>query len=550
MKKRILALFIAVIMILPLFSFLSSASEVASGSCGDDVNWSLSSEGVLTLEGSGATYNYTGGDTGWYSHASEVKSIVVENGITSIGNYLFYALGSLTSVDIPASVTSIGASAFNSCSNIETITVPDSVTSIGEYAFIMCNKLKTATLSSGITEIPNYLFWSCPKLTSVDIRGNITRIGSDAFGGCSALTAIELPDTLTELGNYVFEYCENLTSIAIPDGVTEIPMFCFYNCTKLGSVTLPSDLKKVGYGAFCDCGSLASVTLPETLEIIEESAFKRTGFTSVEIPGAVTEIGVTAFGECSSLDTVYLPVSLQTIGEGAFAGCTSLADVHYAGFEKDRNDNLTIGADNVPLTDAEWHYKPYIKVTDKFTDVKAGAWYESAVQYVFDYGLFAGTSETTFSPDMPMTRAMLVTVLYRLEGSPEVYGRAPFLDVGSSAWYHDAVLWAKKNSIVSGVGNGRFEPNQNITREQMAAILYRYTDFKGRDVSKRADLSVFPDGNTVSDWAKESMSWANAEGFITGTGVKLEPRGFATRAQVASILMRYCQHTWIVIIFT
>ena len=190
---------------------------------------------------------------------------------------------------------------------------------------------------------------------------------------------------------------------------------------------------------------------------------------------------------------------------------------------------------------APWDGKPQVKVSDIFTDVKAGSWYESAVQYAYDNGLFSGMSPTTFAPNATMTRAMLVTVLYRMEGSPEATGVNKFTDVKAGQWYTDAVTWAADNGIVSGMSPTIFNPNGNITREQMASILFRYTQFKDRDVSARADLSKFKDGNKVSGWAKEAMSWANAEGLITGTGVGLEPTGNATRAQVASILMRYCQ---------
>lgn len=177
-----------------------------------------------------------------------------------------------------------------------------------------------------------------------------------------------------------------------------------------------------------------------------------------------------------------------------------------------------------------------------FTDVAVGDWYYDAVAYVYENGLMTGTSGTLFSPNATTTRAMIVTILYRLEGSPVANGSAGFTDVAYGTWYTAAVNWAAANEIVTGYGSGKFGPMDPITREQMAAILFRYADFKGMDTSARADLSGYTDAGDISAYAVEAMSWANAEGFITGTtATTLKPQGSATRAQVATILTRYAQ---------
>lgn len=185
-------------------------------------------------------------------------------------------------------------------------------------------------------------------------------------------------------------------------------------------------------------------------------------------------------------------------------------------------------------------------VSKKFVDITPDAWYVSAVQYAVEHNIFSGVSPTEFAPNTPMTRAMLVTVLWRMDGRPTESMANPFMDVPSGQWYADAVQWAASNGIVYGVSNDKFDPNGNITREQMAAILYRYAEKKGHDVSKADDLNAFPDGKDASDYAKEALAWAYGEKLITGvkTGNTdyLDPRGGATRAQVASILMRYAQN--------
>ena len=152
-----------------------------------------------------------------------------------------------------------------------------------------------------------------------------------------------------------------------------------------------------------------------------------------------------------------------------------------------------------------------------------------------------GVGDGKFDPEGAMTRAMLVTVLWRYEGAP-MEGSNIFSDVPNGQWYTDAVAWAAANGIVGGVGNGRFDPEGNITREQMATILHRYADKKGLDTSKRDDLSGFPDGGNVQSWAKDAMQWVVAEGIINGSEGKLLPQGNATRAQVATILMRFIEN--------
>lgn len=181
-----------------------------------------------------------------------------------------------------------------------------------------------------------------------------------------------------------------------------------------------------------------------------------------------------------------------------------------------------------------------------FTDVVAGTWYYGAAAYAYNNGLFAGMTPTTFVPNATMTRAMLVSVLWRLAGEPAPKAPNTFVDVPDGAWYTDAVTWAAENGVVSGIGGSRFDPSGFVTREQTAEILYNYAHSKGYDVSARADLTAFPDAGSVSGWAEEALSWANAAGLINGTVCDgqtiLDPQGSASRAQVAMILMNYVEH--------
>jgi hypothetical protein len=189
-----------------------------------------------------------------------------------------------------------------------------------------------------------------------------------------------------------------------------------------------------------------------------------------------------------------------------------------------------------------------IRIEDRaksFTDVPDGAWYADAVRFVTGREIFNGTSETEFSPNAPMTRAMLVTVLYRLENEPGAITDEIFSDVSMGKYYTEAVAWASENGIVTGTGDGIFEPNAEITREQLAAILYRYADAQGIDVSSKSDISTFPDAKEVSSWSGDALSWAVSAGIITGrsniVGTELAPKGTATRAEVAAMIMRFIE---------
>lgn len=174
-----------------------------------------------------------------------------------------------------------------------------------------------------------------------------------------------------------------------------------------------------------------------------------------------------------------------------------------------------------------------------FTDVAVSSWYYEAVKYVYEKGMMNGTAANLFSPNAATTRGMIVTILYRLEGEPAAGGPA-FTDVPAGQWYTSAVGWAAANGIVDGYGNGRFGPNDIITREQLAAILYRYTAFKGGDTSARADTGAYRDGAEISSYALDAISWAVAAGVINGVGDgRLAPKESASRAQVAQMLMNY-----------
>ena len=212
------------------------------GSCGENVNWVMTADGMLTISGTGAMADYEWSGTPWASVCSEIKSVVIGDGVTSIGDYAFYDCGALTSVTIPDTVTVIGDGAFRGCSRLSGMTIPDSVTSIGKSAFR-----------------------DCCKLTGLTIPDNVTSIGDHAFNGCNGLTSVTLPTSVTRISAGMFYNCWSLSNVTIPNGVTSIGDSAFGKCTDLSSVTIPDSVTTIGRDAFYYC-SLTDVYYDGTAE--------------------------------------------------------------------------------------------------------------------------------------------------------------------------------------------------------------------------------------------------------------------------------------------
>ena len=370
MRKRLLSFVLAVLMIASLLPATALAAGIVdSGTCGaegdgSNLTWTLDSDGVLTISGSGDMHGYDYGSSGAPWDDSRVKSAVIAEGVTSIGSYAFDDCKSLTSVTIPDSVTSIGDSAFSGCESLTSVTIPDSVTLIDNGAFFGCTSLTSVTIPDSVTSIDQYAFYKCESLTSVTIPGSVTSIGVGAFAYCKSLTSVTIPNSVTSINYEAFRSCESLTSVTIPDSVTSIDMSAFWGCSSLTSVTIPDSVTSIGKQAFLDCTSLTSVTIPDSVTRIGWGAFSNcaalTGIrvaegnshyssdasgvlfskdktTLVQCPGAfsgsyaipnsVTSIGDYAFSGCSSLTSVTIPDSVTSIGDDAFSDCESLTSV-------------------------------------------------------------------------------------------------------------------------------------------------------------------------------------------------------------------------------
>ena len=395
-----------------------TVGSITSGKCGENVIYSLdTSTGVLTISGTGHMYDYADWKKSYspFHENEQIKSVIIESGVTWIGDYTFSNCTTLTSAQISDSVTHIGKYAFSGCSNLTSITLPNGLEDINEHtfynctsltsitipnkvrwvcfnAFNGCSSLKNVTMSNGIQVIDDGAFHGCKSLTSITIPSSVWSIADNAFGDCSSLinidvdkdnqtyssqdgvlfnkdktvlinypigserTSYNIPDSVTNIGEYAFADCKNLKSIMVSNSLTHIGEYAFSGCTNLTCVTIPNSVTSIGEYAFSSCKSLTSVIIPDGVTRINESTFREcTSLKSIIIGNGVTVIDRYAFDNCTSLLSVVIPDSVTSISDGAFFDCEGLKDVYYTSTEDEWN-KITIGNDNENLTNATIHY--------------------------------------------------------------------------------------------------------------------------------------------------------------------------------------------------
>ena len=336
----------------------TGSALVASGKCGDSASWKLDADGVLTITGAGPMADY-GAYGPWYiAHLTDIKKVVVQEGVTTIGDHAFANLSYVTSVTIPSSITSIGAHAFEKCRLGGAVTLPEGLTAIGDFAF-SGSGMASLTLPESLRTIGNSAFLFC-SLRELTIPDGVTSIGTGAFCNAS-LTSVKLPASGVTLGDSLFQECENLTDVTLPADLTVIGPSMFENCGSLKNVTIPSGVTHIGNAAFAACEALPEIRLPDGMEAL----------------------GSEAFVGCRAVTKVYIPRSLTSIGEAAFRICEGLTDVYYGGTAAewlaisvaDRNDPLLNAALHCTGQSASRLDVPAMTLGEDCSDGKPTVWW-------------------------------------------------------------------------------------------------------------------------------------------------------------------------------
>ena len=537
-----------------------------------------------------------------FHNCKSLTSMTIPRSVVSIGYDAFGWCESLTSVTILDGVRSIGNSAFTDCKSLTSVTIPNSVTSIGRGAFSSCASLTGIWVAEGnshyVSDASGVLFnkdkttlVQCPGAFAVyTIPGSVTSIGDDAFSGCASLTSVTIPDSVTSIGNYAFSCCGSLTDVYFTGTETA------WNCITIGTandalknanihynyvshthsykavVTAPTCTSK-GYTTHtCACGESYVDTYVDALghswdsgKVTKQPTETETGIRTY----ACTRCGETKTETIPKLTHEHSYKAVVTVPTCTAKGYTthtcacgdSYVDTYTAALGHDWDSGTVTKeptatetgvrtytctrcnatkTETVPATGS-------VDVTQMFTDVTKN-WAYPGIQYCVTHGIMGGMGNGTFAPTGTTTRAQIVQILYNLEGTPAVSGTTPFTDLTAN-WYKPAILWAYQNNVVAGTSPITFDPDQPVTREQIAVILtqYMFNVLKMNRTWTPADLNKFPDGAQVSSWAKEAMQDAVALGLINGTKapdgkVYLDPQGSAQRQQVATILMNFCQN--------
>ena len=533
----------------------------------------------------------------------ELKKVVIKDGVTNVSNYALFFLPAATQVTLPDSVTSIGRYGIAMCSKLTGLSIPKGVTGIGDFglagngltavtlpdglqslgrgAFDSCASLTNTTLPTAITAVPGKCFADCTKLLNVKYAGTVTAIGDLAFESCKALTAAPIPETVTEIGASAFTGCTALTDVTIPAGVSTIPEDCFRGCTALADIDLPGTVTHVGYNAFTGCTALKDVRCYGAAPTVEPGNSEAHSFEpatvtihynpamnwTLDADGKWQGYTVSDKGACLHTDYGTTERTVPaTCGEAGRVDtiCSNCGEV------VSTRELPPTGAhdwDGGTVTTAPTETTPGVRT---FTCNVCGDIREEAIpatgahDYQFTknvaptctdggYDLYTcsgcGATERRNLTDAACTRAQIVKILYNRSGNQTDYSYyyLPFTDVAPGAWYYNAVTWAYYNDVTSGTSATTFTPNAAITRQQLVTFLYRYTvKYAPEFTGNAAPISAFPDAGSVANWAYAAMSWAVGNGLIVGNAHDngpdyLDPNGSATRAQTATIIMRYCQ---------
>ena len=666
-----------------------------SGTCGEHAVWALSEDfTTLTISGTGAVTSRP-----WFNAAGRVKTILVEEGITSLCDSAFYNFEVVTEIRLPDTLTEIGDSAFRNNYILPELALPAGLTQLGSNAFTWCTGLKSIVIPDGITAIADNLLSYCSALESMEMSEDVTAIGSGAFINCTSLSKINIPAGLTALGGDAFAGCRSLTirfewpeaipfvgtalqasgitEVVLPESVTAIGAHAFMGCTNLKTINIPNGVTAIGERAFSSTTSLRSIRIPDGITTIPFSCFSDSGISEISLPEGLTTIERYAFQRCSNLHKLVLPESLTGIADEVFSYCSSLSEINwpsgvdtigwhqfsgtalveftvpatvkevqsYAFKDCTKLEKLVFESPNTkvsgsqilendPLltvycwygTDAqdaaEYYMIPYvlfdapadlpryrimttvqgdgtitatpsdsigfewitfditpapnsvlydlylyyyaneelelrIEAVDEdtfrllmpkcdveivavfqntetgFIDIQSTDFYYEPVLWAFENNITTGISDSEFGPNGQCQRGQIVTFLWRAAGCPIVEAENPFTDVKKTDFYYDAVLWAVDRGITTGTSADTFSPFKTCSRAEVVTFLWRAA---GKPAASAAN--PFEDV-TDTDFFHNAVLWAVEAGITTGVDpAHFAPFSVCNRAQVVTFLYR------------
>ena len=540
---------------------------------------------------------------GAFDSCASLTNTTLPAAITAVPGKCFADCTKLLNVNYAGTVTAIGDLAFESCKALTAAPIPETVTTIDKAAFTGCTALTDVTIPAGVSTIPEDCFRGCTALADIDLPGTVTHVGHNAFTGCTALKDVRCYGAApaVEPGNseaHSFEpaivtvhYNPAMNWTLDADGkwqgyTVSDKGACTHTDYGTTENTVPATCGKAGrVDTICsNCGEVVSTReLPPTGAHVWGNGVVTTAPTE-------TTPGVRTFTctVCSQTRTEAIPATgahdyrftktvAPTCTDGGYdlytcSGCgaterRNLTDA--AGHKWDGGTVTTAPTETTPgvrtftCTVCSQTRTEAIPATGASTctggpncpsyglhDVAGpGYWAHKGIDYCVRNRLMSGVGAGTFSPDTACTRAQIVKILYNLSGNQADYSYyyLPFTDVAPGAWYYNAVAWAYCNDVTSGTSATTFTPNAAITRQQLVTFLYRYTvKYAPEFTGNAAPISAFPDAGSVANWAYAAMSWAVGNGLIQGNAHDngldyLDPNGSATRAQTATIIMRYCQ---------